>query len=79
MYFYTKFKKMDLKGECWKTQSMIGEALNGLLIDQVTPVFCPKKAMEVIDKRVEEIYTMGFENAIHQIRDSLMVIEYQEE
>ena len=31
---------------------------------QITPVFCPPKVMEVIDKRVEEIYTMGFENAI---------------
>ena len=72
-----KFKKYDVKHECWKTQNLIGEALNGYLKMQVTPVFCPPEVMKVIDQRTEEIYKMGFENAISQIRDGLMVIEYK--
>jgi hypothetical protein len=78
MMDFIKFEKKGLKGECWKTHSMIGEALNGYLKEQVTPVFCPKEVMEVIDKRMEEIYTMGFEEAITQIRDSIVVIKYKE-
>jgi hypothetical protein len=73
-----KFKKRELKSESWKTQNLIGEALNGYLKIQVTPVFCPKEAMKVIDDRTEEIYKMGFENAIQQIRMGLLVIEYEE-
>ena len=73
-----KFKKMDLQGDIWLTQNLVGEALNGYLKVQITPVFCPPEAMEIIDKRIKQIYKMAFENAITQIRDSLMFIDYEE-
>jgi hypothetical protein len=72
-----KFKKYSTKTESWKTQSLIGEALNGKLIEQVTNLFCPQEVIDVIDQRTEELYRMGFEDAVKQIRDGLIVIEYE--
>ena len=73
-----KFRKFDVKHECWKTHSLVGEALNGYLKEQLTPIFCPPEVMVVIDRRTEEMYQMGFVDAINQIRDSLLLIEYDE-
>jgi hypothetical protein len=74
-----KFKKMDLKTEKWITYNLVGEALNGKLKVQVTDTFCPQEAQDVIDSRIEYIYQLGFENAIEQIRNSLLMIEYKED
>jgi hypothetical protein len=71
-----RLKKMDLKAEKWIFHNLIGEGLKGKLIEQVTPTFCPKEVQEAIDPRVEYIYNLGFDNALQQIRDSLLVVEY---
>ena len=74
-----KFKKMDLKTEKWITYNLVGEALNGKLKVQPTDISCPQEVQDVINSRIEYVYKLGFEGAINQIRDSLLMIEYDRE
>ena len=72
-----KFRKSNLQFDKWIAHNQIGEALKGKLIHQVTPTFCPEEVQKVLDAKLEEIYEMGFASAVQQIRDSLLVIEYE--